>query len=160
MATVTKWIPAGIDDVWAILADPRSYALWVVGSHDIRRVDGDWPQVGATFHHVQGHGPIKLRDTTTVVEAEPPRRLLLEVRIRPFLTGPVELTLRPERDGTFVTITEQAHGGLAGPVPELLLGPFIALRNADAMRRLAAMAWARAAALGRAPDDAAATTAP
>ncbi|MDQ8046784.1 MAG: SRPBCC family protein [Patulibacter sp.] len=158
MATVTKWIPASVEDVWAILADPRGYAFWVVGSHTIRSVDGHWPGVGSTFHHTQGHGPIKVNDTTTVIEADPPHRLLLEVRIRPFLTGPVELQLRPDGEGTCVTITERAKGGVAGLAPHFLTAPFIALRNADALRRLSAMAWARAAALERAPDDLSAAT--
>jgi uncharacterized protein YndB with AHSA1/START domain len=153
MATVSKWVAAGIDDVWAILADPRAYAFWVVGSRDIRAVEGDWPAVGSTFHHTQGHGPVKLRDTTTVIECDAPHRLLLEVRIRPLLVGPVELTMERDGDGTCVTITERAEGGLGGLAPHFATAPFIALRNADALRRLAGMAWARAAALGRAPDD-------
>lgn len=152
MAPVRKWIPAPIEDVWAVLADARGYAQWVVGSHDIRAVEGAWPQVGATFHHTQGHGPLKLRDTTTVVECDPPSRLLLEVRIRPFLTGPVELTLRPDGEGTRVTIDEQARGGLGGIVPHLLTSPLIAVRNAEALRRLSGMAWTRAAALGHLAD--------
>lgn len=159
MATITKWVEAPIDDVWAVIADARSYAQWVVGSHDIRKVDGTWPQVGSTFHHTQGHGPVKLRDTTTVLESEPPHRLLLEVRIRPFLTGPVEITLAVDGTGTCISITERAEGGLAGLVPHMITGPLIGLRNAEALRRLAAMAWARAAALGRTPEDAAGATA-
>lgn len=153
MATVSKWVPASVEDVWAILADPRSYAFWVVGSHDIRKVEGPWPAVGSTFHHTQGHGPFKLGDTTTVVECDAPYRLLLEVRIRPFLTGPVELVLEPDGEGTCVTITERAEGGMAGVVPNFMTNPLIGFRNADGLRRLAGMAWARAAALGRAPDD-------
>lgn len=160
MATVKKWVAAPVEDVWAVLADARSYAFWVVGSHDIRKVDGVWPQVGSTFHHTQGHGPIKLGDTTTVVECEPPHRLLLEVRIRPFLTGPVELILEPDGVGTCVSLTERAEGGIAGVFPNFLTGPFIGLRNADGLRRLAGMAWARSAALGRAPDDPAGVDAP
>jgi uncharacterized protein YndB with AHSA1/START domain len=148
MATVTKWIAAPVEDVWAILADPAGYAFWVVGSHDVRYVDGVWPEVGATFHHTQGHGPVKIKDTTTVVEIEPRRRLLLEVRIRPFLTGPVELTLEPSDGGTSLSIEERAEGGFGGLVPNLFTSPLIAMRNAEALRRLAGMAWARAAVQG------------
>lgn len=154
MAPIRKWIPAPVDDVWAILADPRSYAQWVVGSHHIRGVDGDWPQVGATFHHTQGHGPVKLSDTTTVVECDPPHRLLLEVRIRPFLTGPVDLRLEANGGGTLITIDERARGGLAGALPQFTTSPLIAIRNTEALRRLSAMAWARAAALDHLPTDA------
>ncbi|MDO9352174.1 MAG: SRPBCC family protein [Solirubrobacteraceae bacterium] len=154
MATVKKWIAASPDDVWAVLADARSYAFWVVGSHDVPKFDATWPAIGSTFHHVQGHGPFKLSDTTTVVECQPGRRLLLEVRIRPFLTGPVELVLEPDGEGTCVSLTERAEGGLGGFFPGFVTGPPIAVRNAAALRRLAGMAWARAAALGQAPDDA------
>lgn len=153
MATVEKWVPAPVADVWAVLADPRSYAFWVVGSHDIRGVEGDWPQPGARFHHTQGHGPLKISDDTTVLECEAPHRLLMEVRVRPLVVGHVELELRPEREGTCVTMTETAGGGLAGLVPSPFKDPLLALRNTDALRRLAGMAWTRAAALGHTPDD-------
>lgn len=143
MAPVKKWVPAEVEDVWAVLADPRGYAFWVVGSHDITDVEGDWPQPGATFRHVQGHGPLKWSDTTTVVESDPPHHLLLEVRIRPFLTGPVDLRLEADGDGTCITIDERAEGGIAGLVPHAVTSPLIALRNADGLRRLAAMAWTR-----------------
>lgn len=142
-----KWVPAEPADVWAILADPRSYALWVVGSHSIDGFDGEWPQVGATFAHTQGHGPVKLSDTTTVKALIPGERLLLEVRIRPFLVGPVDLRISAERDGTLVSIEEHVTGGLARLAPRLVTSPLIAMRNADGLRRLAAMAWARRQAL-------------
>ncbi|HYF24805.1 MAG TPA: SRPBCC domain-containing protein [Baekduia sp.] len=153
MAVTRKWVPAPVEDVWAIVADPRAYAFWVVGSHDIRRADGDWPNVGATFHHTQGHGPVKLRDTSTVLESEPPRRLVLEVRIRPFAVGRVELVFEPDGEGTQMTIDEVLHGGMAGLVPNAVIAPFMNMRNEDGLRRLAGMAWTRAATLGRAPDD-------
>lgn len=147
MAPVRKWVPAAPHDVWAVLADPRSYAFWVVGSHDVPTFDGRWPEPGSCFRHVQGHGPFKISDTTTVVEAEAPVRLLLTVRIRPFLSGPVELTLTPDGQGTMITIDERATGWIGGAMPSFVTSPLIAIRNAEALRRLAAMAWARAAAL-------------
>lgn len=153
MAPVKKWVPASVEDVWAILADPRGYAFWVVGSHEIRGFDDAWPAVGATFHHTQGQGPLKFKDITTVTECEAPHRLVLEVKIRPFLTGPVELTLEADGGGTTITIDERAEGGMAGVVPHFITSPLIAARNADGLRRLAGMAWARAAALDREPDE-------
>ena len=144
MAPVRKWVPVSPQDVWAVLADPRAYAFWVVGSHDITEVEGHWPEPGSTFHHIQGQGPLKLRDTTTVVKCEPLRRLLLEVRIRPFLTGPVDIGLERLDGGTCITIDERAEGGLFGLLPGFVTSPPIAFRNADALRRLAGMAWARA----------------
>lgn len=145
MSTVEKWVPAIPEDVWAILADPRSYAFWVVGSHDVTGFDGEWPAPGATFSHVQGQGPFKLSDTTTVVEAHPPHKLVLDVRARPVVAGPVTVVLAPEGEGTLIKLTEVAERGLAGFVPNLLTDPLLSFRNADSLRRLAAMAWARAA---------------
>lgn len=143
MATIDKWVPAGVEDVWAVIADARSYAFWVVGSHDVRSVEGDWPQPGATFHHTQGHGPLKLKDTSSVLECEPPHRLLLRVRLRPLGIGHVELRVQPDGEGTRITMEETLDEGPLGLVPQALLDPFLALRNADGLRRLAAMAWTR-----------------
>lgn len=149
MATMQKWVPASPDDLWAVVADPRSYAFWVVGSHDIRSAEGDWPAPGSKFHHTQGHGPVKLKDSTVVRESQPPHRLVLEVRLRPFGIGRVELRFDPDRnadgeEGTCVTMVETMESGPLGLVPEPLLAPGLKLRNADTLRRLAAMAWTRA----------------
>lgn len=153
MAVVEKWVPASVEDVWAVIADARGYAFWVVGSHDIRSVEGDWPEPGSRFHHTQGHGPFKLKDDSVVLECEPPHRLVLEVHARPFVIAPVEITLRPEREGTCVRMDERVEGGLLGVLPNFVHAPVLALRNADGLRRLAGMAWARAAARDQAPDD-------
>lgn len=144
MAQVKKWVPAKPQDVWAILADPRGYAFWVVGSHDVPEADASWPAVGATFRHVQGQGPVKLSDTTTVQAVDPLRRLVLEVRVRPVLTAIVELELRAERGGTCIAIDERINGGALRVLPRFLTSPLLALRNADGLRRLAAMAWVHA----------------
>lgn len=143
MATVEKWVPADVEDVWAVLADPCGYAFWVVGSHDVRGVEGEWPQPGARFHHTQGHGPVKLKDDSVVISAEPQHRLELEVRARPFVIAKVVLELRADKDGTCITISEKVTGGLLGVAPDFVNAPFLALRNADSLRRLAAMAWTR-----------------
>ncbi len=152
MAPVEKWVPAQPGDVWAILADPRAYAFWVVGSHDVPEYDAHWPAVGATFRHVQGHGPVKLTDTSTVLEVDPGRRLVLEVRVRPVLTARVELDLRASKGGTCITIDEWVDGGALRVLPRFVTSPPIALRNADALRRLAAMAWVRSEARQASPS--------
>lgn len=143
MATVEKFVPASVEDVWAVLADPRAYAFWVVGAHDIRAADENWPEPGSRFHHTQGHGPLKLKDHTTVLTSEPPHRLELEILVRPFVEGTVDLRLRPEGEGTCISIGEQIHGGVLGLAPHFAQAPFLMLRNADGLRRLAAMAWMR-----------------
>jgi uncharacterized protein YndB with AHSA1/START domain len=61
--------------VFAVLADPRSFARWVVGSRKIRAADPDWPAPGATFDHAVGIGPLVIADGTTVRAADRPHRL-------------------------------------------------------------------------------------
>jgi len=77
MARTTIQVSAPPEAVFAVLSDPFTYAQWVVGCKEIRRVDGDWPEPGATFHHSVGLGPITVRDTTSVEACEPGRRLVL-----------------------------------------------------------------------------------
>lgn len=146
MAENALWIPVTPADAWSIVADPRSYAFWVVGADGIEDFDGDWPAVGATFHHAQGAKPVRLHDTSTVLASERPTRLRLEVRARPLFVGVVTLTFTAADGGTRVSIEERATGGAAGLLPQFATSPLIGLRNSDSVRRLAAMIWARATA--------------
>lgn len=143
MAENAVWVSASPAACWAIVADPRSYAFWVVGSDGVHDVEGEWPSVGATFHHSQGSAPLRLRDTTSVLESAPVRLLRLEVRARPLFVGIVTLTFTPHDNGTTIRMGEEATGGLAGIPPSFTTDPLIRLRNAESVRRLAAMAWAR-----------------
>lgn len=140
------YVEAPREAVWAVLADPMSYAHWVVGSSQTRRVEGRWPDRGSVFHHVQGIGPLGIRDTTAVLDAKRPERLVLEVRIRPLLVGRVELALDAHGDGTWVTIRESPFKGLAGRYGGPLLEPLLVLRNTESLRRLRRLAERLAAA--------------
>lgn len=141
MAENTVWVSASPAACWDVVADPRSYAFWVVGSDGVHDVDGDWPSVGATFHHSQGSAPLRLRDTTSVLESAAPRLLRLEVRARPLFVGIVTLTFTAQDGGTTIRMGEEPTGGLVGVPPSFTTDPFIRLRNAESVRRLAAMAW-------------------
>ena len=136
MAVNKTWIAAPPDRVFAVLADPRTYADWVVGAAETRDFDREWPRPGTVFHHTQLIPRIGLRDTTAVVACERPRRLLLETRLRAFAKMSVDLRLEPADGGTFVTMREIAVGGLAGMLPAALLDPAIHLRNREGLRRL------------------------
>lgn len=127
-------------DVFAILADPESYGKWVVGSSQIRDVEGPWPAEGSTFHHTQGVGPVGIKDTTSVLESEPDRMVKLEVRARPLVVAHVHLALDPEGDGTKVTMTEVPMRGLMGRLPKRLSSAAIKPRNAISLRRLRRLA--------------------
>jgi uncharacterized protein YndB with AHSA1/START domain len=125
------------ESVWEVLADPRLYGNWVVGASTTRAVDGRWPEAGATLHHTQ---LLVLNDTTTVLESEPARRLVLEARARPILITRVEVNLEPDGDGTRIVLDEKAVGGFAAAAPESATDPVIHLRNTDAVRRLKRLA--------------------
>lgn len=142
MASNHTYVAAPPQAVWRILAEPRSYAHWVVGSSRTRDFDDRWPEPGTVFHHTQGVGPLGLRDTTEVIEAREPDRLVLEVRMRPLLVARVELALAPHGDGTWLTIRESPFGGLLGRFGGPLLEPALAARNVESLRRLRRLAEA------------------
>lgn len=145
MARTETETTATPQDVWDVLMDPDSYGHWVVGSSHIRAVDPDWPQPGSRFHHSVGIPPLTLSDHTTVVEIEPPARLVLTAKARPLGTARVEMLLRPTAAGTHITMLEDPGDSLSRP---LLGNPLsqrlIAKRNEESLRRLRRLAEERA----------------
>lgn len=123
-----------------MLCDPSSYGYWVVGSDTIRDADDGWPQAGTKIHHRVGVGPFKLNDDTEAKQSDPPRRLVLHARARPFGTARVELQLEPEGTSTRVVMVEEPGDRLSrllhNPVADRLLHH----RNREALRRLAELA--------------------
>src|SRR5688500_16165594 len=95
MATTERTIDSPAGDVFHVLAAPASYPHRVVGPTESRASDDDWRRVGSTFHRTQGKWPLTVKDTSPVIEAESHRRLVLEVRTRPFVAAKVELELTP-----------------------------------------------------------------
>lgn len=125
------------ESVWEVLADPRLYGNWVVGASTIRAVEGSWPAVGSVLHHIQA---MVLRDTSSVLESEPGRRLVLEVRARPVIVARVELVLEPDGEGTVISMDETPIGGLAQALPRPAVDAAIGLRNRETMVRLKRLA--------------------
>jgi uncharacterized protein YndB with AHSA1/START domain len=136
VAEVRRHLPYPPDAVFAALSDPTTYPRWVVGAQRIRAVEGPWPQPGSAFHHVVGVWPLRLRDSTEVVEVTPGTRLLLEARARPAGRAEVELELRPVADGTEVVMREAPLTGPAVLVPRPLLDPVTRRRNERSLARL------------------------
>ncbi len=125
-----------------MLADPDSYAYWVVGSKRIRDADPGWPKAGSRFHHTVGVGPLTIDDHTESLSADPPRRLVLKAKARPLGVAKVEIELEPERGGTCVTITENPTGVQK---PLTYFPPLQALtwvRNAESLARIEDLAVA------------------
>lgn len=147
MSLTTYEVDSPPEAVFAVLADADSYGHWVVGSKEIRAAEGHWPAAGATFHHTQGTVGVNVKDTTTVLESEPPWHLVLEVRARPWIVSVVELSLEPAGTGrTRVRMYEHPTNGVAARVWNPLLDRLMHVRNAESLRRLGRLAVERAAA--------------
>jgi uncharacterized protein YndB with AHSA1/START domain len=137
MARNTIHVNAPPEAVWEVLADPRLYGNWVVGASTTRDVEGRWPEPGSRLHHTQ---MLLIHDTTSVLESDPRRRLVLEARARPLVIARVDIRLEPESGGTFIVLDETAIGGLLGALPQALSDAPIHLRNHETVRRLKRLA--------------------
>jgi len=134
---VSLIIDAPRDAVYDALSRPETYPRWVVGAQRIRSVEGNWPEEGATFHHVVGVWPARLRDSTTVLTSAPPAKLVLEARARPMGRAKVELELE-DLDGerTRVHMREDAVSGPATLIPSSVRAVSIKRRNELSLDRL------------------------
>ena len=143
MVTVATTIEAPVADVFAVLADGGSYDRWVVGCRRIRDLDARWPEPGAVLHHTVGLGPVVVDDTTTVLECEPPYRLVLRASAGAVGAARVTFELDEDGDATYITMTEVAtegparyYRGFASRVP-------LEARNLETLRRLGRLAVRR-----------------
>jgi uncharacterized protein YndB with AHSA1/START domain len=143
MARNVTTFPVPVKQVFEVLADPKTYAYWVVGSDAIRGADASWPAVGAKLYHRVGVGPFKLNDNTEVLEVIEPVHLVLQARARPLGTARVILDLIDLGDRTQVTMVE----GPGDRFSRLLHNPvadfFLRRRNDEALRRLGRLAAQR-----------------
>ena len=132
--------------IFAVLADGWTYSDWVVGTAHIRDVDPDWPAPGTAIHHKAGPWPFSLRDSTHVLDCEPPRMLLLAPRLWPLGAARVRIVLTPVEAGraTRIDLTEDIAEGrlhwLRTKADDLALR----WRNKESLRRLADLAVHRA----------------
>ena len=137
-------VPAPVDDVWAVLAEPRTYPRWVVGARRIRGVEGRWPEAGSRFFHEVGFGVLHVKDWTRSLEAVPGRRLVMHARMWPVGSARVEVDLEPVGEGaTRVTIVEVPERGPVDIVYNPLLDRAVHWRNVVSLRRLGALAARR-----------------
>lgn len=129
--------------VFAVLADPRSYAYWVIGSIEIREADRNWPEKGSRFHHTVGMGPLRTKDYTVVEDVRPGEFLQLQTKTRPLGNARVKLELEEAGAGTCVTMIEdpadKPTAFLFNPLTHLLMHG----RNSRSLERLAELAEGR-----------------
>lgn len=143
MTTNTHQTSASVDEVWGVLADPWSYASWVVGASRIRNVEGQWPAVDAKIHHSVGAWPMLLNDVTSVAASEPGRRILLRAAARPLGVAEVELVLQEDSGGCLITMNEEPVSGPATLLPAVVQEPLLKSRNRESLLRLALIAEGR-----------------
>jgi uncharacterized protein YndB with AHSA1/START domain len=124
------------EDVFAVLADGRRYADWVVGAKRVRAVDDSWPEPGSRFHHEVGVGPLTIKDSSTVVSMDPPRQVVLEVRAFPAGKARVTMTISPQDGGSEVLMEEVPTGGPAKTIDSWPLRRLTMLRNVESLKRL------------------------
>lgn len=136
MSTVHHTFDRAIQEVFAALADPRTYLHWLVGARELRAVDPEWPAPGSSFHHRVGlFGPLTIADRSTSCAIHAPELLVLEVRARPL--GRARVAFRLREDGpslTTVSFSEEPIGPAQVLAP--VAAPLAALRNARSLDAL------------------------
>ena len=110
----------------------------------MRSVDDGFPAVGTQLHHSFGVWPALIDDETTVLEWDPPRRMVIQPKGWPIGEARVALDVKPRGTGCVVRITESAVKGPGAFVPDFLLDPPLYVRNIETLRRLAYIAEGKA----------------
>lgn len=144
MSRTTRLMSCSPDDVFAVLEDGWSYAMWVVGAARIREVDTAWPERGSRIHHSVGAWPVLLSDETEVEKVDQPHLLRLRVKAWPTGEGRVTLSCVAQGDRTEVVMEEEAVSGPARLIPKPVQDALLHHRNVEALRRLAYLAEHRA----------------
>ena len=149
MATNTCTASCPPSAVFDVLADGWLYPSWVVGASRIRDVEAAWPAVDAKIHHSFGIWPVLIDDSTSVLEWDPPRRMVLKARGWPMGSAKVELDVQATAGGCGITIREDAIEGPGTLLPKPARDVMIHLRNVETLRRLTFLAEGRAGAATR-----------
>jgi uncharacterized protein YndB with AHSA1/START domain len=143
MARSERVIAASPAAVYEVLADPRGYAYWVIGSMEVRGASPDWPRPGSRFDHTVGVGPLRIKDHTVVEEARPDRFLQLRAKARPLGKARVKLELEEAGGGTRITMVEDPADPLTAFVFMPLTHLLTRARNLRSLDRLAELAEGR-----------------
>lgn len=96
IAEYSIFIHAAPDVVWATYADPSRIPQWQTGSPSIEDIHGGRGEPGASY--ISKRGPLSAR--TTIIESDPPRRLLTRTDAYLGLRFDVESQLLSSGDGT------------------------------------------------------------
>ncbi|PPG65659.1 SRPBCC family protein [Rathayibacter rathayi] len=151
MSCTTRVVHCPPESVFAVLASGWLFPSWVVGASRMRKVDADFPHVGSRLHHSFGLWPLVIDDRTTVLEWDPPRRMVIQAAGWPLGEARVRIEVEPHARGAKVRMHEAPVKGPGTLLPKPLMHAGLWLRNREAVRRLAHMAEAGAAGRTLAP---------
>lgn len=140
MATNLRTMRCEPEAVFRVLANAWLYPSWVVGASRMRDVGDSWPEPHARLHHSMGTWPLVINDTTSVVEWDPPRRMVLRARGWPIGEAHVAIDVKKRSDGCIVRIHEEPVRGPATLLVRALTNPPLYWRNTETLRRLAYLA--------------------
>ena len=140
MAKNVRAMTCSPEQVFRVLADGWLYPSWVVGASRMRGVDPEWPQPDAELQHSVGTWPLLLNGTTSVLEWDPPRRMVMRARGWPIGEAQVTIRVRSAAEGCVVRIDEDAVKGPGAVIPKFLMAPTLRVRNAETLHRLAYLA--------------------
>jgi uncharacterized protein YndB with AHSA1/START domain len=101
-------VAAPPEAVWAVPAEAGAYGEWVVGTQKVTRADAAWPEVGSALEYRLGLDPVSIGDRTTVVEAAPPRLLVLRAEARRLGAVTIRVELEPA-DGQTRVVLERSR---------------------------------------------------
>ncbi|MBF4629923.1 SRPBCC family protein [Clavibacter michiganensis subsp. phaseoli] len=145
MSVTRRRMQCSPSDVAEVVADGWLFPAWVVGASRMRAVDDAWPAVGSQLHHSFGSWPVLIDDATTMLEWDPPRRMVMQPKGWPIGEARVTLEMRTLPDGCEVRMTEEAVRGPGRLVPAPVMDLLLHARNVETLRRLAYLAEGRRA---------------
>lgn len=137
MAIVNGVVRRPPEQVWEVLADGSAYAQWVVGTQEIRAVEGAWPAAGSSIHYTVGVGPLQFRGRTTARVVDPNRLLGLEADASPLGSARIVIELMPWGEDTVVVIDEHPLRGPAAWLHNPFSDAVLELRGRPMVKKLA-----------------------
>ena len=138
MAYTSREFEAGAREAFAVLIDPETYPRWLVGAQAIRSVDPTWPKQGSKFHHVVGFGPLRLTDSSEVLQIDESAMMLrLKVRARPLISAVATFRVIGTDTRCVITLEEEPASRAIGDFVRPVMDPATHVRNHRSLRRLA-----------------------
>lgn len=140
MADDTTFVDAPPHCVYAVLADPGRYGLFVVGTSQIRRFHPRWPRPGTRFHHLLGVKPIVLAGSTASLATDYLTYLVLDTGLGIFGATLTTFYLVATPEGTRLEVREEPWRGAVTCLWSKAVDPALELRNRLLLKRLSELA--------------------